>query len=86
MIQTCDIRLVNVPKYSEFTLEKLYDMLKNEPETLKYLQDLRKPPHKAPDRGYCFNIVNTLNPGYFEEAVRHAIKSRCTFKPPDEKH
>ena len=75
-----------VPNFDEFTVKGLYELFKGDPDTLKYLPDLRDPPAKAPDRAYCFNVVNTLHFGYIQTAVDEALKKRNKDKPRDDRH
>ena len=61
LLKLSDVKMINVPKYEELSVKKLFPYLKDDPIFMMYLPD-KYPKGHPPDREYFFNVLNTLNP------------------------
>ena len=75
MLTVHDVGSVVVPRFKEFTVEKLFEILKGKEDILKYLPDYAKG-KRMPPRTFCFNVVNHVAPHYIEQAVEAAKRAR----------
>ena len=66
-----DIKLVNVPRCTSVSLKYVLGHVIERPEIMIYLPDVKNINTKAMDRTFCFNIVNTVDPNFFSEAVEY---------------
>ncbi len=71
LIKSCDVGYVSVPRYREFSVAQLYEIVKNVPAITMHLPD-RVEGKKEPPREFCYRVVSHLNPNFIEEAVRKA--------------
>ena len=53
------IQIKGIPQESEFNVNKLREMIKDDAEIKQYLPNWTK--KHVPDKGYLFNIVNTVH-------------------------
>ena len=66
-----------IPKYDELSVKTMWPYCQQVPEIMAYLPD-SLPKGRLPDREFLFNIMNTLNPEYVTELVKHATDARNT--------
>ena len=69
------LRSVNVPKFDEVSVKKIWPMIKEDPDVLIYFPD-EYPKGREPDRQYTFNVLNTIRPEFLKNAIEHAYKVR----------
>ena len=74
LLKLSEVKMINVPKYEELSVKKLFPYLKDDPIFMMYLPDYFPKGH-TPDREYFFNVLNTLMPQYVSKIIAHA--SRC---------
>ena len=70
-----ELRAVNVVKYDELSVKKLYDELLELEGMKKYFPD-KYPKGRVCDRDYMFNIANTLHPDVVRDLTKHALMQR----------
>ena len=63
MLTLAEKRDVNMPKYDELTVEKVFTTLQHDDHFRSYFPDLL-PKGRWPDRVYFFNVLNTVYPEY----------------------
>ena len=67
-----DVRVVNVTKYDELSVKRLYDDLLELEGMADYFPDTY-PKGRVCDRDYMFNIANTLHPEVIQGLITHAL-------------
>ena len=75
---------MKLPKFEEFSLENLMEQIKPEEDLMKHFpnEQLEK---KRVNKVFVVTVVATLRPGYLEACVMHAMKSRASAEPEEEK-
>lgn len=66
---TKEIVIAYVPMYPELSVAKVYEIAKKVPKIMQYLPDIDKPSAKKINRAFLFNIMNTIDPNFFNRAV-----------------
>ena len=66
---TKDITIVCVPRSTHISLKHVLRMVMERPEIMVYLPDITNVNTKAVDRIFLFNIVNTIDPYFFQKEV-----------------
>ena len=67
-----DVRIAQVPKYQELSIKHVMHELADNETVMSYLPDLKSLAHvnsKWIDRHFLFNIINTLCPSFFKQAL-----------------
>lgn len=60
-----EVKYVNVPFYDELSVVKIWPMVQNDPDVMKYFP-AKLPKGRVPDRTYFFNILNTRQSAYID--------------------
>jgi len=69
------VNFINVPKYDELSVKRLWPEMRESPDFCRFFPD-KLPQGRLIDRSYFFNVMNTCNPEYTSELIRHANKQR----------
>ena len=69
------LRSINVPKFDEVSVKKIWPLIKQDPEVLVYFPDDYSK-GREPDRKYTFDILNTVRPEYVKKMIEHAFTIR----------
>ena len=69
------VRTVNVPKFDELAVQKIFPLKANDPTFMAYFPD-KLPQGRWPERRYFFNILNTLEYEYLQHLIAHANRQR----------
>lgn len=72
-----EVKYIDMPFYPELSVKNLIDMFKDDKEVSIYVRD-KFWEGKPPTRGFIFNIVNTVYPGYCEQLVMKQTHARCS--------
>ena len=75
LLELKDVRWINVPLFDELSVIKIWPMTK-EDEKIKIYFPNKLPKGRVPDREYFFNILNTFQPVYVDQIIRHANDQR----------
>ena len=75
LLKACDVKRVNIPKFDELSVKRVFPLVKGFPEVMVYLPD-SLPKGKLHDRTFFFNILMTVKPEYVQAIVEHANKQR----------
>jgi hypothetical protein len=62
------VLFIEVPLYPELGVKQLVAMAREDPKVCLYLRD-KFWEGKPPTRSFLINIINTVNPGYFEYII-----------------
>ena len=73
LIKKKDVLYIEVPKFDELSVKRLYDQLLSLESMTNYFPD-KYPKGRQCDREYLFNVANTLHPGVIQEFIDHALK------------
>jgi hypothetical protein len=79
LIPMNQVRPINVPKYDELSVIRLYKDAMAQASLAVFFPDIASEKH-LPDREYFFNIINTIEPVYLDQLIRHAQTTRLTGK------
>ena len=71
LLPISEVRFVNVPMYDELGVKHLWLQMQNSSDFMKYFPD-KLPKGRLPDREYFFNLMNTINPTYTAQLIKHA--------------
>ena len=71
------VRSVNVPKFDELSVQKIFPLKAKDPAFMAYFPD-KLPQGRWPDRRYFFNILSTLEHDYLQHLIAHANRQRHT--------
>ena len=52
LFKTANVNFVKVPHYKELTVRKVYEMVKDQLDVMKYLPECKPAPHKPPNREF----------------------------------
>lgn len=72
LLKSADVGQLEVPRYREYTVAKLYEMCDAVPVAYTYLPK-RKPDMKEPHRDFCYKVVAFLYPNFIQQVVRGEI-------------
>ena len=75
LIRKKHVMIIDVPKYDELSVKNLYKKLLALDNMEKYFPDSYCKGRSC-DRGYMFNVANTLHTGVVQELIDHALKQR----------
>ena len=76
LLYLVDVKMVNVPKFDELSVNALYPKFKDDPNFMQYFPE-KLPKGRWPDRAYFYNVMNTLYPEYTQKLVTTANNNRC---------
>ena len=62
---------MNVPKYDELSVKKFWPLMFNVEDFMKYMPDPTAD-GRLPDREYFWNVLNTVNPAYVRDLIKHS--------------
>ena len=85
LLTLAEVKMVEVPKFQELSVQNLYPKFQNKPEMMIYFPD-QLPKGRMPDRSYFFNVMNTLYPEYTQQLIQHANSNRVVAAPSDDQH
>lgn len=75
LLRLDQVKRVSVPQFDELSVIKLWPMLQSDEKFMRYFpKKLAK--GRVPDREYFFNLVNTFQPSYLQQIVKHAHSQR----------
>ena len=72
LMKMAELRGINVTKYDELSVKRLYDELLELEFMAPYFPD-KYPKGRVCDRDYMFNITNTLHPDVMRQLIAHAL-------------
>ena len=75
LLELKEVRWINVPLFDELSVIKIWPMTKENKQIMKYFPT-KMPKNRVPDREYYFNILNTFQPEYVDQIIRHANNQR----------
>ena len=75
LLELKEVRWINVPLFDELSVIKIWPMTKENKQIMKYFPT-KLPKGRVPDREYFFNIMNTFQPQYVDQIIRHANDQR----------
>ena len=75
LLELKEVRWINVPLFDELSVIKIWPMTKENKQIMKYFPT-KLPKNRVPDREYFFNIMNTFQPYYVDQIIRHANEQR----------
>jgi len=71
LIPLKDVKYVNVPKYEELSVEKMWPIMKPDAEFMAHFPDTLPKGRNAP-REYFWNVLNTVHELYVQRLISHA--------------
>ena len=71
LLKLREVQFVQVVKYDELSVKKLYDSLLELPVMADYFPN-RYPKGRSCDRDYMFNVANTLHEEIVTDIIKHA--------------
>ena len=71
------VRWVNVPKVDELSVKELWPHMQTNQKFMRFFPD-QLPKGRNPDRDYFFNVLNTIEEKYCQQAIVHANQQRHT--------
>ncbi len=83
LIPQAQIRPVSVPRYDELSVQGLIKDIMASKDLSKFFPE-QKTPSDLPDREYFFTIINTVEPDYLSQLIKHAQNQRFNNMVPDE--
>ena len=85
LLTLAEVKMVEVPKFQELSVQNLYPKFQSKPEMMAYFPD-QLPKGRMPDRSYFFNVMNTLYPDYTQQLIQKANSNRVIATPSDDQH
>ena len=73
-----EINYINIPKYPELVVSKIWNYAKQIPEISIYFPDYNK--NELPERQYMFDILYTLKPEVIADMIQNARKKEELFR------
>ena len=83
MLAKKDVNMVKVRRFAEFTVEQLWDQIKNDEKIRQYLPEPEWLTRKM-DRDFTFNVAFTVRREFMEEIFKDAIDSRMSMGQGDD--
>ena len=75
LLRLDQVNRISVPQYDELSVIKLWPMLQSDEKFMRYFpKKLAK--GRVPDREYFFNLLNTFQPHYLKQIIKHANDQR----------
>ena len=75
LLELKDVSWINVPLFDELSVINIWPMTKEDEQIKRYFPE-KLPKGRVPDREYFFNILNTFQPVYVDQIIRHANDQR----------
>ena len=75
LLRLDQVSRVNVPLYDELSVGNIWPMMKSDEQFMLYFPT-KMAKGRVPDREYFFNILNTFQPLYVDQIIRHANAQR----------
>ena len=75
LMEMKDVKFINVPVFDELSVKNLWPEMQGAIGFMKYFPD-KLPKGRLPNRDYFFNVMNSVNPEYVSQLVRHANEAR----------
>ena len=72
-----EVKHVNVPHYDELSVKKFWPMLREDDKFRSYMPEPTAE-GRLPDRTYFWNVANTVQHNYVQDAIKHATNLRMT--------
>ena len=69
------VKAVEVPKFDELAVDKMFALMKDNPEFMSYFLD-HLPKGRTVSRDYFWNILNTVDEAYVTHLIQHANGAR----------
>ena len=85
LLELSEVKQVNVPLYDELAVGKLWPLLQQNAGFMRYFPD-KFPKGRVPDRGYFFNVLNTVEHNYLQDTIAHANEMRNAAKDKDQEY
>ena len=79
-----EVRFCNPPAYDEIGVKALYDQVVSQPELKPYFPD-SFPKGQRCEKGYMFNVWNTIRSDQVEATIKEANRQRYTVESKDVK-
>jgi hypothetical protein len=74
-LELSQVKFVTVPVYDELAVGKLWPLMNGNGEFMRYFPD-KFSKGRLPDRGYFFNVMNTVEQEYLQGLIKHANEMR----------
>ena len=74
-LKLSEVKFINVPRYPEISVARLYPHFQTDPETMQYFPDRLAAGH-LPERDYFWNVINTLHEAYVRRIIHRARELR----------
>ena len=78
-LKMSQVRFINAPAFDEIGVKALYDKVITKPGMAKYFPD-KFPKGRQCDRGYLYNVWNTLHPEDVQRVLEHANNVRFSLQ------
>ena len=78
MLKQKDVITIEVPKYAELSVAKIWPLIKEIDYLLQYFPDYL--PKQIPDRDHMFTVLWTLRYSTMEKMINDARKKQSTWK------
>ena len=75
LLRLNQVSRINVPLYDELSVANIWPMMKSDEKFMMYFPT-KMAKNRLPDRGYMFNILNTIQPNYLQALITHANDQR----------
>ena len=75
LLRLDQVKRISVPQFDELSVIKLWPMLQSDEKFMRYFPK-KMAKGRVPDREYFFNLVNTFQPNYLQQIIKHANNQR----------
>ena len=75
LLRLDEVSRINVPLYDELSVINIWPMMKQDKKFMLYFPS-KMAKGRVPDREYFFNILNTIQPAYLQNLIKHANEQR----------
>lgn len=75
LLELKTVRWINIPLFDELSVVSIWPMVKENKQIMRYFPS-KLPKGRVPDREYFFNILNTFQPLYVDQIIKHANAQR----------
>ena len=75
LLRLDQVKRISVPQFDELSVIKLWPMLQSDEKFMRYFPK-KMAKGRVPDREYFFNLVNTFQPSYLQQIIKHANSQR----------
>ena len=77
LLELSQVRHVHVPHYDELSVKKFWPLMHADRAFMMHMPD-PTPDGRLPERGFFWNVLNTLQPAYVTQLIDHANAQRMT--------